>query len=272
MNKSYLTQGFKATRKTYKKKKSNLITYIFLTIVSFFGKLLILPKPLFNMFDINLAKNAALYNEVNIVEGFRGVDEKGAIWKIHIVNFIRILFLLALGVMLAALVGILYFIGTVLGTVSSLSLINIAALIPVLIIGVVVTCVILSLFVPVKYITLNIKEKNLFNILYCSKASLSASLVLKVFFYNLLYVVINCVLPVVLFMIYVVFGGNLLSLVIIVFGLFFAIYVYANARMTRDTAIYLLMKNNVILEPKKERKEELEVTDEEKLTSIFTNA
>ncbi|MFI3251622.1 MAG: hypothetical protein R3Y60_00640 [bacterium] len=273
MNKSYLLQGFKATIKTYRKKKSNILTFIFLSIASFLGKLFILPKPFFEMMDMNVAKNSALYNEINIPEAFRGTDSLKGNVLLHVLNFIKNLFVVSMIIMITVLVLILLLATVGIDALTTLSAMHLLMIAPVIIIGVILMCVVLSIFIPQTYITLYIKEKSLFNILYSSKISLKASLVFKVFFYNLFYYLVIFLIPIGLAFYFMSTSVTLLTIVVGVLAALLYIYIFGVAKLTRDSAIFLLFENNVKFGTKDERKNNTEeVTEEEKLTNIFTKA
>lgn len=270
MNKSYLLQGFKATRKTYKTKKSNMFTFIFYTLTSFFGKLLILPTQLFKMFDMNLAKNAALHNEVSMAEGFRGADSFTGNVKLHVIGLLRILLTFVVLLVCGGLFAILYLIGVGLFTLSDFNMITLALVIPVGILSIVLLVVLLSVFTPSTYVTLHLKEKTLSNILHCCKKSLKVSMIFKIVLYNLIYILALLVLPVAMIFLLSGFELNILIGVVIIMLLIAQVYVFGYFKLSRDIAIYLLFRNNVSLDPKTEKRDSLDLSEEEKLTDIFT--
>lgn len=271
MNKSYLLQGFKATAKTYKAKKSSMFTFIFLTIASFFGKFLFITGPLFRMFDMNIAKNAALHNEVNMAEGFRGADSLSGNVKMFVLSFLKGLLLVSLIIVLAIATAILMLVAAGLTELSEFGSIHLMIVAPIIIIAIVLSVVIVSLFVPSTYVTLYSKDKSLFNILHCCKASLKASTVFKVVLYNVIYALLMLIIPMVLVVILTFTEFNILYAVIFIGLLIAQIYVFGYVKLARDIAIYLLFRSNVKLEPKKERRDTLDLPEEEKLTDLFTN-
>ncbi len=270
MNTSYMLQGFKATRKTYAKKKSNMLLFIFYTLTSFFGKLFILPYHLFKMFDINLAKNAALHNEVNLQEGFRDTDDLNGNVKLWVISLLKFILLLSIIVIMGGVCAIAVFFGSIIAESTEFAMITYLLAVPFVILAVAIAIVMMSLFTPATYVTLNIKDKTLYNILYCSKASLKPSMVLKMILYNFIYILGLLVVPAIIVTLLSMFELNVLILVAVLILLIAQVFVFGYFKLAKDIAIYLLFRNNVKLDPKKEKRDTLDLSEEEKLTEIFT--
>lgn len=271
MSKSYMIQGFKETRKTLIKKQSNIIAYVFFTIASFLGKLLFIPIPFFKMFDMNIARNAALHNEVNLVEAVKDCDDINANKILYLLAFLKTVFIGSLLIVLAIIAAIVYFLAAGLNDFSELQGISEIAIIPIIIIGIVLLLVIVAIFIPATYVTLHLKEKTIYNVLYCCKTSLSLEIIVKVFLYNLLFLICMAIIPCILVVGYLCFDFNVLGVVIVGVSLLAFVYSFGFFKLSRDTAIYLLLKNKVKLETKIDfNKETKELTEEEQLTQIFT--
>lgn len=267
MSSSYLLQALNATRKTYKKKKSGVFVFIFLSIVSFLGKCLFITKPMFDMYDLNIAKTTALYNEFDIAECFKGADSLNANAKVWLLGIIRGLFLVALVIVLGLICLGLFLVGVGIDELATLTNTIPNIIIPVIIIGFIVLLLTVSLFIPSKYVALYANDKSLFNILYCCKRSLSLKILVKYVFYYLFYFIVIASVPTALFFLTIYFQDvNFISIVLNIIFFILFIYVYAYAKLTKDTALYLLFRNNVSLQPKQNDKE---LTEEEKLTKIF---
>ncbi len=271
MNKSYLIQGFKESRKTLIKKPSNIFAYVFFTIASFLGKLLFIPIPFFKMFDMNIARNAALHNEVNLVESVKDCDDINANKILYILGFLKVVFSISLLIVVSIVLAIIFLLALGLNDYTNLETIPFLAVIPILVIGLLLLIVIVTLFIPTTYVVLHLKEKTIYNVLYCCKNSLSAGLVIRVLLYNLLYLIGVLLVPAIVVVAMIVFELNVLGVVLIALALFAFVYLFGFFKLSRDTAIFLLLKDKVKLDTKYVFNTEVkELTEEEKLTEIFT--
>ncbi len=265
---SYLLQALNATRKTYKNKRSNIFIFIFISIVSFLGKCLIITKPMFKMYDLNIAKTTALYNEIDFAEGFKGADNLNANVKVWLLSLVKVLFIIALILCIGLICGGLFLVGLGIDEISSVSNLFPNLIVPVAIVSVIVFISTVAMFVPSTYVSLAAADKSLFNILYCCKRSLSIKLLVRYVIYNLLYLLTIIAVPTAMLFLYIAFKNvEIVATILNIVCFILFIIVFSYAKLTKDTAIYLLFRNTINLKPSQLTQRDL--TEEEKLTEIF---
>ena len=107
----YFKRGLKTSYQTLFKGKGNLIRYILLLLVDLFGIPLFIFKPFTRMAVQNASRTSINGELLSLSLCFKDSDKKNKYWNYIVVFVVKILVLLALLVVCAAVTAILYFLG-----------------------------------------------------------------------------------------------------------------------------------------------------------------
>ncbi len=267
MSKSYLLQGFNAARKTVNKKKSNIILFIFSSVASTLGKFSIIFTPFFQMYELNISKNAVLYNEIDMIQGVKEIDDIKANTSLHLVNVIKTVLLISLGLVVSLFLGLVVALGSILGDLSELNIFVVVLGIPIIIIGIAIMLTINAFFTPSSYIALRSNDKSLYAMLNVCKNSLRISTLVKIVLYNLLYLLIIIGIPVVCLFLCINIEQSMFTIILLIIGILLYTFVFSFLKLVKDSSIYILISNNVNFDNKEIKK--YVKSDEEELSGLF---
>ncbi len=274
MSGNYLAQGFKSTLKTYKKNKTSMLSFIFLSISSIIGKMFLITAPVFQMMDLSLAEDAAESSEFNMFEGFRDSDIPKSVWMLSVLNIIKGIFILSGVGLIVLLTTFLYFAGLKLGEFTTVNNMELYFIIPSAITALIFVSFILTVFSPFTYIVRNVKTRDLFNVLYNNRISMNFKLFSKIFFINCIYYLVMIGLPVLVGFVYLKMDISFLGILALVgLGLVYLV-IFGYMLMSRNIALYLLFKENVSLDATKIKQENNvdKTSDEQKLSHVFNDS
>ncbi len=274
MNGNYLAQGFKRARKTYKKNKSSIISFIFLSIASMIGKLFFFTTPIFQMFDLSIAEDAAESNEFNMFEGFRDSDNPKSVWILMIINLVKAIFIITGLLLIGLLTQFLWLAGLELNDFSRVLHIEFYFIGPAILAGLVFVTFILTVFAPFTYITKNVENKNLFTVLYNNKMSMNFKMFRKIFSINLVYNFVSIGIPAILTILYFAFDLNFVGILALVGAIIVYLLLMGTVLLTKNISLYLYYKENIVLDATKVKKvhNENKLSDEETLSNVFTDS
>lgn len=274
MSGNYLAEGFKRTRKTYKDNKGLIISFIFLSISSIVGKLFFFTAPIFQMFDLSIAEDAAENNEFNMFEAFRDTDNPKSVWILTILNIALAIFLIT-GISLICLIGgFLYLAGIELELISNIESVRIYFVIPMAILGAVFVSGLLTVFAPVTYIVKNTEKKDLFTVLYNNKISMNLGVIKKIFSINIVYHFVMIGIPTILVILYNEFELSFFGLFFFILCIILYLLLLSNALLTKNIALYLFYKDHISLDQIKIKnvKNQDATSDEQKLSNLFNDS
>jgi len=128
--KAYLKLGKQGSKKIIKERKINRFKFYFMAFASFLGCLFVFPAPIFKQANISLIKQVSEKNTFEISRVFGDSDNPKRYWTTLMCLGIRTALFLSGVILLALLTFALYYVGSLIGSLTNLGILSILLTLP----------------------------------------------------------------------------------------------------------------------------------------------